>query len=97
LSAVQVVAWHERYSTNAVKYLCYSLNSAINQLDRFLDNFPHKVIDDVSLHQQLNLSVLGQVTALNTLLLSKVWPVLRAVPTTKKSLSSLKTISVSSI
>ncbi|KAG1533569.1 hypothetical protein G6F51_012544 [Rhizopus arrhizus] len=69
--------WHDCRSLEPLIYLGFPLCSSSAQRNFFLDNLLHKIRISCNLHSQRSLSIRGRVTILNTLVLSKLWHVLR--------------------
>ena len=72
--------WHDAHSRGAVRYLGYPLYHTESQLQDYLDGVLVKVQRHSNLLKQRNLSIRGAGLVANSLLLSKVYHVLRVVP-----------------
>ncbi|CAO0803754.1 unnamed protein product [Mucor circinelloides] len=72
--------WHDAHSRGAVRYLGYPLYRTESQLQDYLDGVLVKVQRHSNLLKQRNLSIRGAGLVANSLLLSKVYHVLRVVP-----------------
>ncbi|KAK4511675.1 uncharacterized protein ATC70_008591 [Mucor velutinosus] len=87
--------WHDAHSRGAVRYLGYPLYHTESQLQDYLDGVLVKVQRHSNLMKQRNLSIRGAGLVANSLLLSKVYHLLRVVPggaTTASWLKSLTTV-----
>jgi hypothetical protein len=69
--------WHDRRSTNALTYLGYPVYHVQPQLDLFLDKMYEKIQRHARLLSTANLSILDRSLTANTLLLSRLWHVVR--------------------
>lgn len=83
---------HDRLSPSAITYLGYPLASSTHQLQLFLDQLLHDLSTACKQHSQRTLSIRGRATVANSLVLSRVWHVLRLTPTTTVYLNRLKSI-----
>ena len=72
--------WHDSSSVGAVRYLGYPLYSSKAQLNHFLDGVKVKVSRHANILRERHLSIRGAGLVANSLLLSKVWHLLRVVP-----------------
>ncbi|KAI7860618.1 hypothetical protein BDC45DRAFT_430586, partial [Circinella umbellata] len=75
--------WHDQHNPHALTYLGYPLYHSQAQLGGFLESLYNKIKHHVDFLQQRRLSVLGKSIIANSLLLSRLWHVLRVciVPT----------------
>lgn len=69
--------WHDRTSTSSITYLGYPIYHTPDQLNNFLDQLYIKIKNQVAYLNHRNLSILGRATVANSLLLSRLWHVLR--------------------
>lgn len=76
-------SWYDNTSTQALVYLGYPLYSTPAQRDHFFQDIFAKLQSSCQLYSQRSLSIRGRATALNVLILSKLWHVLRVCPVTK--------------
>lgn len=81
--ATMNTSWHDRTAPNALTYLGYPLYHHDRQLDAFLHSIYTNLDTHVQVLKQRTLSVLGRATVANSLLLSRLWHLLRVcvVPT----------------
>ena len=86
------VNWHDSGSTSSVRYLGYPLYSSSSQLDDFLSGIRLKISRHANMLSSRGLSVRGASLVANSLLLSKLWHLLRVVPVPKKWLAEVKTL-----
>ncbi|KAG2191466.1 hypothetical protein INT47_003842, partial [Mucor saturninus] len=70
---------HDCQSPAPVVYLGFPLNTSTSQRNLFLDGNLDKVSKACQIHQQRGLFVPGRTAVLNSLVLSKLWHVLRVV------------------
>ncbi|CDH55956.1 hypothetical protein RO3G_01611 [Lichtheimia corymbifera JMRC:FSU:9682] len=71
------VQWHDRTAPTALTYLGYPLYHHDQHLDSFLSSLYTKLETHVHMLQQRTLSILGKATVANSLLLSRLWHILR--------------------
>ncbi|KAI9490706.1 hypothetical protein BDB00DRAFT_768280, partial [Zychaea mexicana] len=69
--------WHDSTSPQALTYLGYPLYNNPHQLASFLDNLYTKLEHHIALLKQRHLSIQGKSIIANSLLLSRLWHVLR--------------------
>ena len=72
--------WHDAESSGSVRYLGYPLYHTDSQLRNYLDGVLVKVQRHSNILKQRNLSIRGAGLVANSLLLSKVYHLLRVVP-----------------
>ncbi|KAG2198726.1 hypothetical protein INT47_005411 [Mucor saturninus] len=87
-----ITSWHDRHSPNALTYLGYPLYFNASQKNLAIDILIQKIQRGCDIHSKRNLSIKGRTVVLNTLLLSKLWHVLRIVPLTKGQIDRLRGI-----
>lgn len=92
LSSYNITTWHDCQSPKPVIYLGFPLFTSIAQRDSFLDTILDTITKACQIHQQRSLSVRGRATIVNTLILSKLWHVLRVVSTPVSFLNSIQSI-----
>jgi hypothetical protein len=92
LLAHHITYWHDCSSTLPAMYLGYPLCSSISQRNEHISQLLGQIKTACQLHAQWSLSVRGRVTVLNTLVLSKLWHVLRLTCVPSNFISKLKTI-----
>ncbi|CDS11843.1 hypothetical protein LRAMOSA11487 [Lichtheimia ramosa] len=80
LASAYGAQWHDRHATTAVRYLGYPLYHTKTQLLDFLDGVKSKIARHAQILKARNLSLRGASTVANSLLLSRLWHVLRVVP-----------------
>ncbi|CDH53913.1 hypothetical protein RO3G_14532 [Lichtheimia corymbifera JMRC:FSU:9682] len=83
---------HDRRCPTAVTYLGYPLTSSKHQLELFLDQLLQDLTSACNQHSQRTLSIRGRATVANSLILSRIWHVLRLTPTTTVFLNQLKSV-----
>ncbi|KAJ8654752.1 hypothetical protein O0I10_009643 [Lichtheimia ornata] len=89
--------WHDATSTDAVRYLGYPLYHTANQLASFLDSLKLKLLRHANILKERRLSLRGASTVANSLLLSRLWHVLRVTPMPHEWLLDMKSIVLSFI
>ncbi|CEP09890.1 hypothetical protein [Parasitella parasitica] len=95
LAVTAGLQWHDAGSDNAIRYLGYPLYHTESQLQVYLDGLLVKVQRHSNLLKQRSLSIRGAGLVANSLLLSKVYHVLRMVPagpTTESWVVALKKV-----
>jgi hypothetical protein len=86
------VEWHDSTSSGSVRYLGYPLYHNDNQLLVFLDAIKVKIFRHSNILRQRHLSIRGSGLVANSLLLSRVWHLLRVVPAPVKWLNEIKSL-----
>ncbi|ORE02871.1 hypothetical protein BCV72DRAFT_214371, partial [Rhizopus microsporus var. microsporus] len=71
---------HNWTSPQSLVYLGYPVYTNVAQRNSLVDQLLLKVQAACTLHSQRSLSIRSRVTALNTLLFSKLWHVLHVLP-----------------
>ncbi|KAG1469191.1 hypothetical protein G6F56_003395 [Rhizopus delemar] len=87
-----ITSWHDRSSPSALIYLGYPVYSSVVQRNQFIDQLLLKVKTAYDIHSSRSLSIRGRVTVLNTLIFSRLWHVLRAVPLTSTQIQKFQGI-----
>ncbi|CDH59996.1 hypothetical protein RO3G_01611 [Lichtheimia corymbifera JMRC:FSU:9682] len=72
--------WHDSQNPTAVRYLGYPLYHTKAQLWNFLDDLKSKIARHAQILKSRNLSLRGASTVANSLLLSRLWHIMRVVP-----------------
>jgi endonuclease/exonuclease/phosphatase family metal-dependent hydrolase len=86
------IEWHDASSSGAVRYLGYPLYSTQAQLLDYLDAILVKVTRHSNLLKERQLSIRGKSLVANSLLLSKVYHILRVIPAPTSWLDQLKRV-----
>ncbi|KAG0770823.1 hypothetical protein G6F22_017055 [Rhizopus arrhizus] len=86
----QIHSWHDSSSNQPVIYLGFPLHSSVTQRDTYLDALLSKIDTSCQLHSHRSLSIRGRVTIMNSLILSKLWHVLRVVSVPKSFFRKLQ-------
>ena len=86
------IEWYDESSTGSVRYLGYPLYHTQAQLDHFLDAIKIKIQRHCNMLQQRNLSIRGKSVVANSLLLSRLWHILRAVVVPSQWLTNVERI-----
>ncbi|CDH60003.1 hypothetical protein RO3G_01473 [Lichtheimia corymbifera JMRC:FSU:9682] len=89
--------WLDASSTEAVRYLGYPLYHTADQLASFLDLLKLKLLRHTNILKERRLSLRGASTVANSLLLSRLWHILRVTPVPHHWLSEMKSIVLSFI
>jgi endonuclease/exonuclease/phosphatase family metal-dependent hydrolase len=84
--------WHDCTAAGPLTYLGFPLYSSTKQRDSYLNALLDKIRDACNIHSQRSLSIRGRVTILNTLILSKLWHVIRVTSVPLSFFSKLKSI-----
>ncbi|KAG1471611.1 hypothetical protein G6F56_002027 [Rhizopus delemar] len=92
LTQEQHLVWHNSDSGSYVRYLGYPLVSHNKQLQVFLDEIKIKISYHCLLLKERNLSIWGKSLVANSLLLSRLWHVLRVVLVPKTWIIEIKSI-----
>lgn len=92
LNSYHITSWHDCLSSNPVIYLGFPLFTSTNQRNIFLDSFLEKIQISCDIHSQRALSIRGRATVLNSLILSKLWHVLRVVSVPTSFFKSVQSI-----
>ncbi|KAG1037764.1 hypothetical protein G6F43_012795 [Rhizopus delemar] len=79
LQSYGINTWHDRTAPDPITYLGFPLSLSITQRDSFLDKLHINIATACKLHSQRSLSVRGRATIVNSLILSKLWYVLRVI------------------
>lgn len=87
-----ITVWHDARSPAPIRYLGFPLYSSITQRNVFLEQLLEKVRQGCLIHQQRGLSVRGRSTVLNSLILSKLWHVLRVVTVPVSFFNSINSV-----
>ncbi|KAF1797710.1 hypothetical protein V8B55DRAFT_1314402, partial [Mucor lusitanicus] len=88
----RITSWHDATSAFPVRYLGFPLYTSVAQRNSFLDQLLAKVRVGCQIHKQRGLSVRGRATVLNSLVLSKLWHVLRVVTVPMSFLDSIQSV-----
>ncbi|KAI8876951.1 hypothetical protein K501DRAFT_199320 [Backusella circina FSU 941] len=92
LKEYDITHWHSSQQIQPIKYLGFPLYLNVSQRNNFIHELTEETSAACNIHSQRNLSIRGRTTVLNTLILSKLWYVLRLTPLTIKQLDKIKSI-----
>lgn len=92
LTQLNITTWHDRTSPLPVTYLGYPICSSSSQRNHAFTHLYNSIQHACSIHSQRQLSIRGRATVLNSLILSKLWHVLRLASFTKTQLISLRSL-----
>ncbi|KAG1544258.1 hypothetical protein G6F49_011124 [Rhizopus delemar] len=92
LLAHHITQWHDCTSSLPAVYLGFPLCSSTSQRNRFLALLLEKIQKACQIHSQRALSIRGRVTILNSLILSKLWHVLRLTTVPKQFLGQVRSV-----
>ena len=84
------IKWHDHTENHPIIQLGYPLYSKANQLQTFLDQLENKILRHMNILKGRYLSIQGASAVTNSLLLSKLWHVLRVVPAPTTWLDKMK-------
>ncbi|KAG1051287.1 hypothetical protein G6F43_006496 [Rhizopus delemar] len=91
-NAKQGIVWHDQSSHTSVRYLGYPLYHTTAQLDSFLQDLLLKIKRQNSILRERHLSVRGSSIVANTLILSRLWHLLRVVLVPSKWLPEVRSV-----
>ena len=86
------VSCHDKHSVSSVRYLGYPLYSTDKQLLAYLDGIKLKISRHATILSSRGLSVRGASLVANSLLMSKLWHILRVVPVPESWLNEIRAI-----
>ncbi|KAK4515490.1 uncharacterized protein ATC70_010440 [Mucor velutinosus] len=92
LASKGISSWHDNSSSTPLIYLGYGLFSNPQQRSSFVATLISTIRTSCQLHFTRNLTMRGRVTVLNSLILSKLWHVLRLVTFTPTEFGLLQSI-----
>ena len=92
LTACHITQWHDSSSVGPVVYLGYPLYTTPIQRDFFLSSLLEKIKKACDIHRSRQFSVRGRATIVNSLILSKLWHILRVVSVPLSFFGDLRTI-----
>lgn len=84
------IPWHDSNSPSAITYLGYPLYTNEIQLSSFLLNTENKLNNQINILKQRSLSIRGRSLIVNSLLLSRLWHILRVTIVPDKWLAKIK-------
>jgi hypothetical protein len=84
--------WHDRTSPTPLMYLGYPICASLTQRNTAFTNLYTSIKQSCFMHSQRQLSILGRATVLNSLILSKLWHILRVFNLTQEQISSLQNL-----
>lgn len=71
------IEWHDKNNNHAIRYLGYPLYSRSEQLHNHLDTVLQKLQSNLNRYKTRNLSIKGRSMVINSLILSRIWHLLR--------------------
>jgi hypothetical protein len=86
------IEWHDELTTGSVRYLGYPLYHTKEQLEHFLASITTKVQRQCDILTKRQLSIRGKGVVANSLILSRLWHLLRVVVVPTKWLDEVKSI-----
>ncbi|MEG2810834.1 MAG: reverse transcriptase family protein, partial [Akkermansia sp.] len=92
LQSFNITTWYDRTSSTHLRYLGYPIFFSTAQKNSFFDTLLQKITTACQIHSQRQLSIRGRVTILNSLILSRLWHVLRLFPLNQTHYTKLKGI-----
>lgn len=84
------INWHDKSSSSSVTYLGYPLYSSSKQRDLFLETLEKKIDTHINILKVRNLSIRGRALVANSLILSRLWHILRVTPVPHSWLLKIK-------
>ncbi|KAG1045890.1 hypothetical protein G6F43_011211 [Rhizopus delemar] len=92
LASYGITQWHDRRSVKPLIYLGYPLMHSNTHHNWLQSHLIAKISRACDIHKQRNLSIRGRATALNTLILSTLWHVLRVTWISQATLGNIRRI-----
>ncbi|KAJ8656559.1 hypothetical protein O0I10_007636 [Lichtheimia ornata] len=92
LASTYGAQWHDSANTTALRYLGYPLFHNNSQLGNYLADIKGKIMRHANILKSRHLSIRGAGMVANSLLLSKLWHIMRVVPVPKYWLKEVKTV-----
>lgn len=92
LATQNITTWHDRDSLAPLTYLGFAIHSSSRQRTHLVQSLFEEIQLLCQLHAQHNLSMRGRITVLNTLILSKLWHVLRLFTFNQKEFYTIQQI-----
>lgn len=84
------ISWHDKQNPTAITYLGYPVYSSKEQLNTFLWSVENKLANHINILRQRSLSIRGRAIVANSLILSRLWHILRVTIVPEKWLSSIR-------
>jgi hypothetical protein len=84
--------WYDSHSTGYIKYLGYPIWFATHQRDVFVSEITGQILSLTEIYGSRQVSLYGKANIANTIILSKLWHVIRVVPLPKDVLKKLKSL-----
>jgi len=88
----QQMKWYDYDSSEYIKYLGYPIFFTTQQRDAFIDDLTAKIEAQVNFFKIRKISLYGRANVANTIILSKLWHVLRLTPLPKATINKLSSI-----
>jgi hypothetical protein len=92
LGRCRINKWYSEADPLPLSYLGYPLLYSRNQGHSLLSNLVVSLSRSIHLHSQRQLSILGRATVMNTLILSKLWHILRLFPIPLRFMTQIRSI-----
>ncbi|KAG1520551.1 hypothetical protein G6F52_007555 [Rhizopus delemar] len=86
----RIYSWNDRTSDSPVVYLGFPLHLTVSQRNQFLDTLFKGIESSYRIHSQRSLSIRGRITIVNSLILSRLWHVLRVLSVPKRFLHRVR-------
>jgi hypothetical protein len=90
LCNTEQLEWHDKSKTTAIRYLGFPLSSSKNQLEAFLADTLDKIRRHTNILHARNMSIKGTSLVANSLLLSRLWHLLRVITVPEKWLHQVR-------
>jgi hypothetical protein len=94
LSQAQITHLHSVEDDEPLTYLGFPLVQSRIQRIHFMGALVTKIKTAIQIHSGRSLSVVGKATVLNSLLLSKLWHILRVTPLTQADFKQLRSLAI---
>jgi hypothetical protein len=92
LSQSQISKWHDYTMTQPLRYLGFSVIQFVAQRNFVKNHLLQNIKSQFGIHSQCHFSLRGRVTVANSLILSKLWYILRVVSLTKHFFGQIRSI-----
>ncbi|EPB86798.1 hypothetical protein HMPREF1544_06414 [Mucor circinelloides 1006PhL] len=84
--------WYDYSSPDYIKYLGYPVYVTVQQRDSFIANITAKIKAQVDFFMIRRISMYGRAKVANTMILSKLWHILRLTPIPKAAMTKINSI-----
>jgi hypothetical protein len=88
----QKMKWYDYNSPDYIKYLGYPIYVSVQQRDSFISDLTAKIKAQVDFFMTRKISMYGRAKVANTMILSKLWHILRLTPIPKAAINKINSI-----